>query len=46
MDEEFMDDELVNDTFNNVQQIIQTKELMEEQEILLMVKIAQNLIER
>lgn len=41
-----MDEELVNDTFNNVQQIIQTKELMEEQEILLMVKIAQTLIER
>jgi hypothetical protein len=41
-----MNEELVNDTFNNVQQIIQTKELMEEQEILLMVKIAQNLIER
>ena len=41
-----MDEELVNDTFNNVQQVIQTKELMEEQEILLMVKIAQNLTER
>jgi hypothetical protein len=41
-----MDEELVNDTFNNIQQIIQTKELMEEQEILLMVKIAQNLTER
>lgn len=41
-----MEEELVNDTFNNVQQVIQTKELMEEQEILLMVKIAQTLIER
>ncbi len=41
-----MEEELVNDTFNNVQQIIQNKELMEEQEILLMVKIAQNLTER
>ena len=41
-----MDEELVNDTFNNVQQVVQTKELMEEQEILLMVKIAQTLIER
>lgn len=41
-----MDEELVNDTFNNVQQIIQNKELMEEQEILLIVKIAQTLIER
>ena len=41
-----MDEELVNDTFNNVQQVVQTKELMEEQEILLMVKIAQNLTER
>lgn len=41
-----MDEELVNDTFNNIQQIIETKELMEEQEILLMVKIAQNLTER
>lgn len=41
-----MEEELVNDTFNNVQQVVQTKELMEEQEILLMVKIAQNLTER
>ena len=41
-----MEEELVNDTFNNVQQLIQTKELMEEQEIFLMVKIAQTLVER